>query len=117
MGQHDHVDEMFEVVKLGCTPEAPDAAGHLMLGKDGQYALLVVVGLPAPEPGYMYQLWAVRDEQMESGGMFTVTPHGYGSMKITVPQTLAGYSKFDVTVEPAVGSPRPTGPKVLETRI
>ena len=117
MGEHDHVEEMFEVVKLGCTQEAPDAAGHLMIGKDGQYALLVVVGLPAPEPGYMYQLWAVRDGQRESGGMFTVTSYGYGSMTISIPQTLVGYSQFDVTIEPSEGSPQPTGAKVLETRI
>lgn len=117
IAEHDKVEDMFKVVKLGRTPQAPDAAGHLMIGKDGKYALLIVVGLPAPEPGYMYQLWAVRDGQMESGGMFTVTPHGYGAMTISIPQALSGYSQFDVTIEPAEGSPRPTGEKVLETRI
>ncbi len=117
MAEHDHMGEMFEVVNLGCTPQAPDAAGELMISKDGQFALLVVVGLPAPKPGQMYQLWVVRDGQPESSGMFTVTPNGYGSMTISIPHTLAGHSQFDVTIEPAHGSPSPTGPKVLETRI
>jgi hypothetical protein len=88
-----------------------------MIGKDRQYALLVVVGLPTPEPGYMYQLWVVRNGQRESGGMFTVTSDGYGSMTISVPQSLSGYSQFDVTIEPSKGSPQPTGAKVLETRV
>ena len=117
MGEHDHMAQMFEVVKLGCTPEAPDAAGELMISKDGHFALLVVVGLPAPEPGRMYQLWAVRNGQRASGGMFTVTSNGYGSMTISIPQELIGYSQFDVTIEPSHGSSIPTGPRVLETRI
>ena len=54
---------------------------------------------------------------LESGGMFTVTSYGYGSMRISIPQALVGYSQFDVTVEPSEGSPQPTGTKVLQTRI
>ena len=117
MAEHDHMGEMFDVVRLGCTPEAPDAAGELMIGKDGRYAVLVVVGLPPLQPGYMYQLWAVDSEQRKSSDMFEVTSHGYGSMTISIPQALLGYSQFIVTVEPAAGSPIPSGARVLETRI
>jgi hypothetical protein len=116
MGDHAHMEQALEVVKLGCTPEVPNAAGELMISKDGQFALLIVVGLPIPEPGYMYQLWGVRNGQRESGGMFTVTSNGYGSMTISIPKMLSGYSHFDVTIEPAEGSPVPTGETVLVTR-
>lgn len=116
MGDHAHMEEAFEVVKLGCTPAVPNAAGELMISKDGRFALLVVVGLPVLEPGYKYQLWLARDGQRTSGGMFTVTSDGYGSMTISLPQSLSGYLHFDVTIEPAEGSPVPTGETVLETR-
>ena len=49
--------------------------------------------------------------------MFTVTSDGYGSMTVSIPQSLLGDSQFDVTIEPAEGSPQPTGAKVLETRV
>ena len=116
MGDHAHMAEAFEVVKLGCTPAVPNAAGELMISKDGQFALLVVIGLPILDPDYKYQLWLVRDGQRTSGGMFTVTSGGYGSMTLSLPQSLSGYSHFDVTIEPADGSPVPTGDTVLETR-
>ena len=87
------------------------------MSKDGQFATLLVGGLPIPEPGTQYQLWLIQDGQRSSGGMFSVTGDGYGSMPISVAQSLSEYSSFDVTMEPEAGSPEPTGEIVLEARL
>ncbi len=116
MGTHSDADA-FQMVKLHCTQAAPNATGQIIISKDGQFATLLVGGLPVPEPDSKYQLWLIQDGQRSSGGMFSVTPNGYGSMNISVPQSLADYSNFDVTIEPAAGSPRPTGATVLEARL
>jgi anti-sigma-K factor RskA len=117
MGAHDHMEQAFEVVRLRCTQAVPNATGQIMISKDGRFALLVVMGLPVLDPEYKYQLWLVRDGQRTSGGMFTVTSEGYGSMTISLPQSLSDYSYFDITIEPAEGSPEPTGEKVLVARV
>ena len=114
MGGHS---DMFQMVRLHCTKAAPNATGQIIMSKDGQFATLLVGGLPIPEPGTQYQLWLIQDGQRSSGGMFSVTGDGYGSMPISVAQSLSEYSSFDVTMEPEAGSPQPTGEIVLEARL
>jgi len=116
MGTHSPTDA-FQVVRLYCTKAAPNATGQIMISKDGQFASLLTGGLPIPEPDSKYQLWLIQDGQRISGGMFSVTRDGYGSMAISVPQSLSDYSSFDITIEPAAGSPEPTGEIVLEARL
>lgn len=116
MGTHSPMDA-FEVVRLHCTQAAPNATGQIMISKDGQFATLLVGGLPSLAPGTKYQLWLLQDGQRVSGGMFSVTLDGYGSMSVSAPESLLEYSSFDVTMEPAAGSIAPTGEIVLEARL
>jgi anti-sigma-K factor RskA len=58
-------------------------------------------------------LWLIQDGQRTSGGVFSVSDEGYGSLWISSPEPLATYSAFGITIEPAGGSPGPTGDKVL----
>ncbi|WP_082374449.1 anti-sigma factor [Ardenticatena maritima] len=73
---------------------------------------LIIRNLPPPPSGKAYQLWLIRPEGMrESGGIFTggdtvVLP-------ITPPDEWRTYQGVGVTIEPAGGSPGPTGPRVL----
>ncbi|MCP4402901.1 MAG: hypothetical protein GY801_37065 [bacterium] len=116
METHSPMDA-FEVVRLHCTQAAPNATGQIMISKDGQFATLLAGGLPIPAPGTKYQLWLIQDGQRVSGGMFSVTLEGYGSMSISAPESLLEYSSFDVTMEPVAGSIEPTGEIVLEARL
>jgi len=116
MGTHSPMDA-FEVVRLHCTQAAPNATGQIMISKDGQFATLLAGGLPILASGTKYQLWLIQDGQRLSGGMFSVTLDGYGSMSISAPESLLEYSSFDVTMEPAAGSIEPTGEIVLEARL
>ncbi|MBE3040041.1 MAG: anti-sigma factor [Chloroflexi bacterium] len=88
-------------------------SGVLVISQDGASGTLVVDGLPALEAGKQYQLWLIRDGQRASGGVFSVAPDGYGMMAVQSSRLLIDYSSFGITIEPAGGSPGPTGKKVL----
>ncbi len=91
----------------------PQAVGMLVVSADGEHGTLVVDGLPILEINYQYQLWLIRDGQRTNGGVFSVDEEGYGNLWITSPDPLLSYTAYGVTIEPAGGSPGPTGKKVL----
>lgn len=95
----------------GVTPAT--ASGVMVISQDGVSSTLVVDGLPALEAGKQYQLWLIRNGQSASDGVFSVAPDGYGMMVVQSSRPLTDYSSFGITIEPAGGSPGPTGKKVL----
>jgi len=106
------VDEA--AVTLAPSDVAPSAAGELRFGGGG--AMLEVVGLPVLPPEQQYQLWVVRDEQRASGAVFSVNGNGWAEVAVTLDYPAAEYDRFGVTIEPAGGSPGPTGERVLGWR-
>ncbi len=103
----------MQVIALAGTGAAPGAVGTLVISRDGEYGTLVVDGLPALEDDLQYQLWLIHDGQRASGGVFSVNPEGYGALWVSSPESLSSYAAFGITIEPAGGSPGPTGDKVL----
>jgi anti-sigma-K factor RskA len=100
-------------IDLWGTEDAPNAYGIVVLGSHYRPELgtLVVDNLDPLGPGQQYQLWLVKDGRI-SGGVFDVGDDGYGSLTVRAPDPLDSYA-FGVTVEPAGGSPGPTGLRVL----
>ncbi len=92
---------------------APGATGMLVISSDGEHGTLVVDGLPVLDESQQYQLWLIRDGSRTSGGVFSVDVEGYGSLWITAPEPLISYQAVGITIEPAGGSPGPTGERVL----
>jgi anti-sigma-K factor RskA len=105
--------EHVQIVNLYGTYSAPGAQGYLMVFADEPYGTLVVEDVPILEADYQYQLWLIRDGKRTSGGVFSVDEHGYGTIQVNADQPLELYPSFGVTIEPAGGSPGPTGEKVL----
>ena len=127
----------FRMVAMVGTDAAPGASGVLVITQDGSSGTLVVDGLPVLDPSKQYQLWLIRDGQRASGGVFSVAPGGvagvapdgvagvtppdnasaspasYAIMAVQSARPLTDYSSFGITIEPAGGSPGPTGKKVL----
>jgi anti-sigma-K factor RskA len=103
----------FRTVMLAGTDFALHGSGLLVLSQDGNQGTLVVNGLPILDETFQYQLWLIKDEVRTNGGVFSVSQDGYGAMVISSDQPLAVFSAFGVTIEPAGGSPKPTGEKVL----
>ncbi len=104
---------VLQVVNLSGTDFTPDASGMMILSEDGEYGTLVVDNLPELSEDRQYQLWLIEGEQRTSGGVFSVSQDGYASLEIASPRPLDSYSGFGITIEPAGGSPGPTGEKVL----
>jgi anti-sigma-K factor RskA len=103
----------MRTVTLAGTQVAPGATGLIVISLDGRHGTLVVDSLPTLDPERQYQLWLVKDGQRTSGAVFSVSQNGYGSVWVSSPQPLSSYSAFGITIEPAGGSPGPTGDKVL----
>jgi anti-sigma-K factor RskA len=106
-------DESMAIVALNGTEFAPESSGTIVISRDGLYGTLVVDHLPVLDESQQYQLWLIKDGRRTSGGVFSVSYHGYGSMEIESEHPLGSYSGFGITIEPAGGSPGPTGEKVL----
>lgn len=103
----------LRVVNLAGTGPAPAASAVLVISLDGQHGTLVADDLPNLPDEQQFQLWLIdKDGQRTSGGVFSVRD-GYGSVWVGSPEPLASYPAFGVTIEPAGGSPAPTGEKVL----
>ncbi|MCA9872423.1 MAG: anti-sigma factor [Anaerolineales bacterium] len=99
---------------LSPTEAAPGAQGIIeVVGSNGRQATLTVTGLPALDPANQYQLWLIQDGQRTSGGVFSVQTDGSQTITIHAPQPLPAYAAFGITIEPAGGSPGPTGERVL----
>jgi anti-sigma-K factor RskA len=103
----------MEAIPLAGSGIAPEASGYILVSSDGQRGAVVVDGLEPLAPEQEYQLWLIRDGQRTSGATFVVGEDGYGWARIRAPESLFVFSAADVTVEPAGGSPSPSGDPVL----
>lgn len=100
-------------IHLTGSENTPAATGTLVISRNGEYGTLVVDGMPALDARQQYQLWLIRNGQRSSGGIFSVDAEGYGYLSIAAPEPLNAFDSFGVTIEPAGGSPAPTGARVL----
>jgi|YelNatPaOPRAMG01_1025707.scaffolds.fasta_scaffold06660_9 anti-sigma-K factor RskA len=113
MQQIQQASSRFTTVALAGTDAAPGAIGMIVISHDGRYGTLIVDHLPPLKQDKQYQLWLINGEKRTSGGVFNVDQNGYGSVWITSPGPLIQFQSFGITIEPAGGSPGPTGQKVL----
>lgn len=90
---------------------AEEAEGRLV-GMDDREAMLVVADLPELPEDQTYQIWAIKDGEPVSCGIFT--PENGSSMSVAqIEENLEGAEVMAVTVEPAGGSPQPTSDILL----
>jgi len=105
------------IIRLAGDAPAPGAYGTLTVPTRETVAVLHVYGLPALDPGKVYQVWLIRQGQRDSGGLFTVDARGAGTWIVRAPRPWGEYEAVGVTVEPAGGSQGPTSPRVLGGRL
>ncbi|MBI1880308.1 MAG: anti-sigma factor [Chloroflexi bacterium] len=100
-------------VQLPGTEEAPAASGTFYLGDDNQ-GLLVLSGLKPLPAEQTYELWLIPPEgQPEPAGLLAVKTDSPTWLTVSVPPEAQNFAAVGVSVEPAGGSPAPTGPIVL----
>ena len=103
----------FSLAELTGAGPAASADGVLIYQPENGRAILVVEGMPQLPAERQYQLWLIQDGRRTSGGVFSVKQNGYGVLQVQHNQPLRLYDSFGVTIEPAGGSPQPSGQRVL----
>lgn len=103
----------MRAIALHNTAAAPAASGFVIMGADGRNGVLVVDKMPPLDASHEYQVWLERYSSNTAGSTFSVDEHGYRGIRLEAPESLLSYSTLFVTIEPAGGSPNPTGAEVL----
>lgn len=87
---------------------APGHNASAELRKAGSHLQLIVLGMPAPPRGRIYEVWLERGTRPPepTNALFSVTSSGNG--EVGVPGNPSGVSKVLVTAEPLGGSAKPT---------
>jgi anti-sigma-K factor RskA len=90
---------------------AENISGTLLLAKEQNVAVIITWNLPVLKPDQTYQIWLIDPQgKRRSGGIFNAQPDlPYATTTVTSPGSLINYNGIGVTIEPAGGSPQPTG--------
>ena len=99
------------------TEPATRARGMMLccaVTEEGDTALLAVLNLPPLPPNKAYQVWLIKGDQRFGAGLFTVDSTGFGQTVIIPVDPFTEFDAIGITVEPAEGSPGPTGDSVLK---
>jgi anti-sigma-K factor RskA len=93
---------------------APQASARVVWDAATRDALLLASGLQPPPAGQAYELWVIGpSNQPVPAGVFQPSPDGTALVRLPQLWETAQARTFAVTLEPAAGSPSPTGPMVL----
>jgi anti-sigma-K factor RskA len=106
-------EDQVLIARLDGTANAPGASGYVIVYRDNKYGSLTVENAPVLDENQQYQIWLIRDGERTSGGVFSVNASGYGVLQVYSHEPLDMYDSFGITIEPAGGSPAPTGEKIL----
>jgi len=104
-----------EGLKLNVTGQG--AAGTLILNPELKSGVLFAWGLATLDEAHTYQVWLIQpDGHRVSGGLFRPEP-GLPFVSVVIPSSrpFSDFTGLGVTIEPAGGSPAPTGMRVLGT--
>src|SRR5262245_19889701 len=110
-------DPSVRYVSLGGLKPTPEASAWLLWNPATRKGLLLARGLPPAPAGRAYELWASAGSEPVPAGVFTVDAAGRALLRL--PPLPAGptFDTFAVTLEPAGGVPKPTGPMHLAGKV
>ena len=112
-----------EVVRIVTSPRLitvslrPESGGpgsaRVVLDPDSGRVAVLGAGLPPPQAGRVYELWAIRNDGVaEAAGPLTPTEDEAFAVRRQVPRP-SEVRRFTISLEEAPGAVRPTGPIVL----
>jgi anti-sigma-K factor RskA len=95
--------------------EDSGVSGSLLVDKQRNLVAVFAWNLPNPPAGKAYQMWLVDPKGDRTSGGFLVPEANYPFVLTVVhpTQPLTNFTGFGVTLEPAGGSPAPTGPRIF----
>jgi anti-sigma-K factor RskA len=98
---------------LAALPPAPGAAARVVWHPETREAWLLASGLAPAPAGKGYEVWVIGKAAPVPAGVFQVDAEGKAVFRMPSVDETAKVKTFAVTVEPAEGTPAPTGPMVL----
>lgn len=97
-------------------PAGARATVGLFFDPDGTKAEMTAQGLPEPEPGTYYEVWAINPQgEAVSLGRLPVEGGHEAHGEMPVPERLRNFRELSVSLEPAHGTPEPEGPEILHS--
>lgn len=95
--------------------QVQDIRGTFVYDPGFPLAVLYIWGLDDPAVDQAYQAWLISPagERTDAGLLELPAEAGFASLVLRAPLPLQNYTGFGVTLEPAGGSPQPTGPRIL----
>jgi anti-sigma-K factor RskA len=110
-------DPDVRYVSLAGLKPTPEANAWLLWNPTTRQGLLLARGLPAPPAGHAYELWALAGAEPVPAGVFGVDARGRALLRLPALPAGRAFDAFAVTLEPAGGVPKPTGPMHLHGKI
>jgi anti-sigma-K factor RskA len=107
-------DSEVRTIALAGLAPSPSATGRLLWKPTDRTGVLLTRGLPEAPTGQTYALWAIAATGPVPAGLFNVDKMGRAQFRVNLPVPASGpFQQFAVTLEPASGGPKPTGPMHL----
>ncbi len=103
-------DPALRVTRLTATGAAPEPSIDVHWHPEQKNGVLVARNLPRVEPNSTYELWLIDGAAPIPAGTFNTDANGTAIFEIDLLTAAGEPKKFAITVEPAGGSPAPTGP-------
>ena len=100
-------------VRLAGLSPSPGASARLLWNALAQTGVLSTFGLPQIPRDRVYELWAIAGNEPVPAGIFEVDSAGHAFLRLPPLPGSKRFDKFAVTLEPAGGVPKPTGPMHL----
>jgi len=116
--QHKEVMEFLSnpqvrIVSLAGVPPSSAGKAQLMWDPVARKGILMTAGLPQTPAEKAYELWGLAGSEAVPAGVFTVNEQGQVVFRLPKLPEAQPFDKFAVTLEPAGGVPKATGPVVL----
>lgn len=97
----------LKLIELGGQEVAPQSSARVLWDVNNR-RWAVVVNLPPPPQGKVYQLWFVTKDAKISAGLLKTDGSGQGITLVTVPSDINQFDATAITLEPEGGSAQPT---------
>jgi len=101
------------IISLTAVPPNSGGKAQLMWDPIGRKGILMTAGLPQTPAEKAYELWGLSGSEAVPAGVFTVNEKGQVVFRLPKLPESQPFDKFAVTLEPAGGVPKATGPVVL----
>jgi hypothetical protein len=98
---------------LAGSERAPNARGLVYYDPSQPRGMLIASDLPLPSPSQAYQIWGRSKDGPVSLGILRFDEEGRGYAVLDSPVPLGQFEGIGISLEPAGGSPQPTGPRML----